>query len=57
MYRCTMTTDKPILNFVVDDDLLKRIEDFRFSNRIASRSEAIRRLIEEALKKYQTEKP
>ena len=52
-----MTTDKPILNFVVDDDLLKRIEDFRFSNRIASRSEAIRRLIEEALKKYQTEKP
>lgn len=48
-----MPTEKPILNFVVDEDLLKRIDDFRFENRINSRSEAIRRLIEEALSKYE----
>jgi len=45
-----MPTEKPIINFVVDDELLKRIDDFRFENRINSRSEAIRRLIEEGLK-------
>lgn len=45
-----MPTEKPILNFAIDDDLLKRIDDFRFENRINSRSEAIRRLIEEGLK-------
>jgi len=42
------------------EDLLKRIDDYRFENRINSRSEAIRRLIEEGLKKhgaeYQSEK-
>lgn len=45
-----MPTEKPIINFVVDDELLKRIDDFRFANRINSRSEAIRRLIDEGLK-------
>jgi metal-responsive CopG/Arc/MetJ family transcriptional regulator len=34
------------------EDLLKRIDDYRFENRINSRSEAIRRLIEEGLKKH-----
>jgi metal-responsive CopG/Arc/MetJ family transcriptional regulator len=31
------------------------LDDFRYENRIPSRSEAIRRLLDEALKKY--EKP
>jgi metal-responsive CopG/Arc/MetJ family transcriptional regulator len=35
----------------MEEDLLKRIDDYRFENRINSRSEAIRRLIEEGLKK------
>lgn len=35
------------------EELLKRVEDFRFDNRINTRSEAIRRLLEEALKSYQ----
>jgi len=48
-----MSTEKPLISFVADPELLKRIDDFRFASRIASRSEAIRRLIEEALKKYQ----
>jgi metal-responsive CopG/Arc/MetJ family transcriptional regulator len=48
-----MPTGKPKILFVADNDLVKRIDDFRFDNRINSRSEAIRRLIEEALKKYE----
>ena len=48
-----MPTEKPKVIFVADDDLLERLDDFRFDNRINSRSEAIRRLINEALKKYE----
>jgi len=48
-----MPTDKPKIIFVADKDLLERLDDFRFENRINSRSEAIRRLLEEALKKYE----
>ena len=48
-----MPTEKPIINFAVDDDFLKRIDDYRFDNRINTRSEAIRRLIEESLYKYE----
>ena len=47
-----MPTEKPILTLAVDEDLLERINDFRFDNRIETRSEAIRRLVEEALAKY-----
>jgi hypothetical protein len=43
---------KPRILLTVDKDLLERIDDFRFENRINSRSEAIRRLIKESLKKY-----
>ena len=42
-----MPTEKPKILLTLEDDLLARIEDFRFGNRIPSRSEAIRRLIEE----------
>ena len=48
-----MPTEKPKVIFVADNDLLRRLDDFRFGNRIATRSEAIRRLLEEALKKYE----
>ena len=48
-----MPTQKPILNFAADEKLLKRINDFRFDKRIETRSEAIRMLIEEGLKKYE----
>ena len=52
-YISYMPTKKPKILLVVDDDLIKRIDDFRFDNRINSRSEAMRRLIKEALKKYE----
>jgi metal-responsive CopG/Arc/MetJ family transcriptional regulator len=51
-----MTTDKPKILFVIDEDLLQRLEDYRFDNRINSRAEAIRRLLDEALKKYEKKK-
>jgi metal-responsive CopG/Arc/MetJ family transcriptional regulator len=53
IYLIIMPTKKDILNFVVDSDLKKRLDDFRFDNRINTRSEAIRRLLNEALKKYE----
>jgi len=48
-----MATKKPQVLLTVDDELLERIDDFRYENRIPSRSEAVRRLILESLKKYE----
>jgi metal-responsive CopG/Arc/MetJ family transcriptional regulator len=45
-----MPTEKPKILFVADEDLIERIEDFRYSNRIPSRSETIRILVEAGLK-------
>lgn len=46
-----MSTKKPVLNFVIDEELLKRIDDFRFKNRFESRAAAVKHLLEVALKK------
>jgi metal-responsive CopG/Arc/MetJ family transcriptional regulator len=48
-----MVTQKPRVLITIDKTLLDLIDDFRFENRINSRSEAIRRLINEGLKKYE----
>ncbi len=40
-----MATDKQRYTVSVDDDLFKRIEDFRFEHRYATRSEATVELI------------
>lgn len=54
-----MPTEKPRCSIVVDEDLLRQIDDFRFENRYPSRSaatlELIRRGIEQ-IKKEETEK-
>ena len=50
VYMPFMPTEKPKIIFVMEENLLKRVDDYRFENRINSRSEAIRRLIEEGLK-------
>ena len=47
-----MTTSKPKILLTVDKELLNRIDDFRFENRIFSRSEAIRQLIWGGLKYF-----
>ena len=54
-YENYMATKKPQILLTVDEILLKRIEDFRFEKRINTRSEAIRRLLDESLKKYERE--
>lgn len=48
-----MATDKPKIILVLDHDIINRIDDYRYGNRIPSRSEAIRRLILEALQKFE----
>ena len=52
-YKRHMPTDKPKVLITMDKNLMDRVDDFRFENRINSRSEAIRRLIKESLKKYE----
>jgi len=51
-----MPTEKKILNFAIDDDLMERLDDYRFENRINTRSEALRRLLDESLKRYEKKK-
>ena len=52
-----MATEKPRILLTVDEEMLKHIDDYRYENRIPTRSEAIRRLISESLKKYEDETP
>ena len=44
----------PKICFIASKDLEKRLEDFRFENRIKSMSEAVRILLEEGLKRQET---
>jgi len=43
-------SDKPYLNFVIEPALLKRLDDFRFRYRFATRAAAIKWLLDWALK-------
>jgi len=51
-YRGDMMTEqkKPILLYL-DDEMLQKVDDYRFKNRISSRNEALRNLIEIGLEK------
>jgi metal-responsive CopG/Arc/MetJ family transcriptional regulator len=51
-----MATDKPKVLLILDEDLLKRIDDYRYENRIPARTEAIRRLIDNSLSLYEKKK-
>ncbi len=44
-----MPTDKPVINIIIEEELLAAIEDYRYKNHIPSRTEAIRDLIRAAL--------
>lgn len=52
-----MDEEKTKLTFEVDRELLARINNFRFDNRIDSKSEAIRQLLDEALRQYESKAP
>ena len=51
-----MPTKKPRIILMIEEDLLKQIDDFRYENRIPTRPEAIRQLVKEALKKNRKSK-
>ena len=57
MYVIPMTAKKAKVLLVAEENLIKRIDDFRFTHRINSRSEAMRRLLDEALKRYEKKLP
>jgi hypothetical protein len=48
--------EKSLLNFLVEADLLKRIDDFRFKHRFESRAAAIKWLLDWALNQKPTPK-
>lgn len=48
-----MPTKKPQILLTLDKDLLERIDDYRYANRIPARSETVRRLINESLKRWE----
>ena len=50
-----MPTEKPRYTVIVDDELLKRIDDFRFENRYPSRSAATLELIRLGLERLEKE--
>lgn len=44
-----MPSNKPLLHIVMDQELIDRIDNFRFENRFPSRAAAVKWLIEWAL--------
>lgn len=48
-----MGTDKPRILITFTPELIERVDDYRYQHRIPARSEAIRRLLDEALKKHE----
>ena len=44
-----MGSEKPFLSFVIEPDLLKRIDDFRYKQRFPTRAAAIKWLLDFAL--------
>jgi metal-responsive CopG/Arc/MetJ family transcriptional regulator len=48
-----MVEKRNIVTFQIDDELAERLDDYRFENRINTRSDAIRKLLDEALKKHE----
>jgi metal-responsive CopG/Arc/MetJ family transcriptional regulator len=40
---------KPTITLTIDEELLKKLEDYRFDNRISNRSQAIDELLRKAL--------
>lgn len=47
-----MASEKHLVNFVIDPELLKQIDDFRFRYRFVSRAAAIKYLLKWALDPY-----
>jgi hypothetical protein len=44
-----MATDKRILNFVIETDLLRRVDNFRYKHRFPTRAAAVKWMLKVAL--------
>lgn len=51
-----MPTNKPRYTVIVDEELLEKIDDFRFENRYPSRSAATLELIRKGIEQLQRER-
>jgi hypothetical protein len=51
-----LPTEKPRLLLTMDENLLKKIDDYRFEKRFSSRNAAIKALIEIGLKQDENQK-
>jgi hypothetical protein len=51
-----MSSEKPLLNFVIEPELLKRIDDFRYKHRFPTRAAAIKWILDWALSQKPTPK-
>ena len=52
-----MPTKKPMTTITIDDDLYEKIEDFRYNNRFANRSQAIMFILRAGMKALAAEYP
>jgi metal-responsive CopG/Arc/MetJ family transcriptional regulator len=50
-----MPTKKPIISIVLDDQTLKKVEDFQYENRIPSRSKALNEIIKLGMEQLEKE--
>lgn len=50
-----MATNKPIISIVIDDETLKKIEDYQFENRINSRSKALNEILKKGIESLDKE--
>jgi metal-responsive CopG/Arc/MetJ family transcriptional regulator len=50
-----MPTKKPIISIVLDEETLKKVEDFQYNNRIPSRSKALNEIIRLGIEKLKIE--
>ncbi|MCG7853157.1 MAG: ribbon-helix-helix domain-containing protein [Methanosarcinaceae archaeon] len=48
-----MASKNPKILITLNKKLIEKVDDYRYENRIPSRSEAIRCLLDEALEKYE----
>lgn len=51
-----MSTDKPRSSITFDEELFKRVEDYRFENRCKNRSQAVVELVRKGLDDYDKRK-
>lgn len=51
-----MPTKKPIISVVLDNETLEKVDDYRFENRIESRSKALNELIKKGIVELENDK-